>query len=114
MIRCLPPILLMLSATAAYAGPVLPETPSGTIIRLTPAQISAIEDAKIARENAPPVGVETETAKRPREIHGEVGFGIGTRGYSGLFGTVVTPLGDDGVAAFSFSRQTYGRRRARR
>lgn len=114
MIRCLPPILLMLSTTAAYAGPPLPEAPAGTIIRLSPAQIAAIEDAKLARENVLPAEVETDTAKPPHEIHGEVGFGIGTRGYSELFGTVVTPLGEEGEAAFSFSRQTYGRRRARR
>lgn len=104
-------IMLMLSASAAYAAP---DASTETVIRLTPAQIAAIEDAKIAREGIEPVQVDSETTKPLREIHGEVGFGIGTRGYSEIFGTVVTPLGDDGAAAFSFSRQTYGRRRARR
>jgi hypothetical protein len=111
MLRFALTTILMLSATGAYAEP---DAPTETIIRLTPAQIVAIEDAKIARESASPVLVDADTLKPPREIHGEVGFGIGTRGYSEIFGTVVTPLGDDGAAAFSFSRQTYGRRRARR
>jgi hypothetical protein len=111
MIRFALTAILMLSASAAYAAP---DAPTETIIRLTPAQIAAIEDAKIARESAPPVLVETDTAKTPREVHGEVGFGVGTRGYSEVFGTIVTPLGDNGVAAFSFARQSYGRRRARR
>jgi hypothetical protein len=104
-------VFLMLGTSAAYAAP---DAPAETVIRLTPAQIAAIEDAKIARESASPVHVDADPLKPPREIHGEVGFGIGTRGYSEIFGTVVTPLGDDGVAAFSFSRQTDGRRRARR
>jgi hypothetical protein len=111
MIRFVLTTILMLGASAAYAAS---DAPAETVIRLTPAQIAAIEDAKIARESASPVLIDTDTPKPPREIHGEVGFGIGTRGYSEIFGTVVTPLGDDGVAAFSFSRQTDGRRRARR
>jgi hypothetical protein len=108
------PALLMLSASAAHAVPPSVDAPAGTVTRLTPAQIAAIEDAKIAREGIEPIQVDSETTKPPSEIHGEIGFGIGTRGYSEVFGTVVTPLGDDGVAAFSFSRQTDGRRRARR
>lgn len=110
------PALLMVSVSAAHAASPVADAPAGTIIRLTPTQIAAIEDAKMARESASPaiIDVDTETAKPPHDIHGEVGFGIGTRGYSEVFGTVVTRLGDDGVAAFSFSRQTYGRRRARR
>ena len=111
MIRFALTAILMLVASAAYAAP---DAPAETVIRLTPAQIAAIEDAKIARESASPVLVEADTPKPPREIHGEIGVGIGTRGYSEIFGTVVTPLGDDGATAFSFSRQTYGRRRARR
>jgi hypothetical protein len=111
MIRFTLTTLLMLGASAAYAAPDIPKE---TITRLTPAQIAAIEDAKIARESAVPVEVETDTPKPPRKIHGEVGFGIGTRGYSEVFGTVVTPLGEDGVTAFSFARQAYGRRRVRR
>ena len=111
MIRFALTALLMLGTSTAYAAP---DAPTETIIRLTPVQITAIEDAKIARENASTVLVDTDPLKPPREIHGEVGFGIGTRGYSEIFGTVVTPLGDDSAAAFSFARQTYGRRRARR
>ena len=111
MLRFALTALLLLSATAAYAAP---DASAETVIRLTPAQIVAIEDAKITRESASTVLVETDTPKPPREIHGEVGFGIGTRGYSEIFGTVVTPLGEDSASAFSFSRQTYGRRRTRR
>jgi hypothetical protein len=107
---------LMLGVSTAHAVPPAVDAPAGTVIRLTPTQIAAIEEAKMARETAQPaiIDVDSDTPKPPREIHGEIGFGIGTRGYSEVFGTVVTPLGDNGVAAFSFSRQTYGRRRARR
>jgi hypothetical protein len=108
------PTLLMLGANAAQAVPPSADAPAETVIRLTPAQIAAIEDAKIAREGVKPVQADSELSKPLRQIHGEVGFGIGTRGYSEVFGTVVTSLGDNGVAAFSFSRQTYGGRRARR
>jgi hypothetical protein len=111
MIRFALTAIFMFGASAACATP---DAPAETIIRLTPGQIAAIEDAKIARESALPVLDDVDGAKPQREIHGELGFGIGTRGYSEVFGTVVTPLGDDGVAAFSFARQTYGRRRARR
>jgi hypothetical protein len=111
MIRFTLITLLIFGASAASAAP---DAPAGTVIRLTSAQIAAIEDAKFAREGLERVQVDSRTAKPPREIHGEIGFGIGTRGYSEVFGSVVTPLGDNGVAAFSFSRQTYGRRRARR
>jgi hypothetical protein len=114
MNRLIFPTLVMLSVSAAEAAPPAVDAPAGRIIRLTSAQIAAIEHAKIARESASPAEVETDTPKPLREIHGEIGFGIGTRGYSEVFGTIITPLGDDGAAAFSFARQTYGRRRTRR
>jgi hypothetical protein len=108
------PALVILSTSAAQAVPPSTDASAGTVIRLTSAQIAAIEDAKIVRDGVEPVQVDGEAPKPPREIHGEIGFGIGTRGYSEVFGTVVTPLGDNGVAAFSFSRQSYRRHRARR
>lgn len=111
MVRFTLTALFLLGTSTAYAAP---DAPAETVIRLTPAQIRAIEDDKIARESASPILIETETPKPPRAIHGEIGFGIGTRGYSEIFGSVFTRLGNDGAAAFSFSRQTDGRRRTRR
>lgn len=35
-------------------------------------------------------------------IHGEIGAVIGTGGTRGIFGTALVPLGDRGMAAFSF------------
>jgi hypothetical protein len=41
------------------------------------------------------------------EIHGQVGFTIGTGGHRSAFGSAAVPLGDDGMAGFSFETGRY-------
>ncbi len=93
-----------------------------TIHRLTPAQIAAISDAQAQRKDGTaPLGVAEEPnvlvediSTPKRKVHGEIGFGIGTGGYSQIFGTVVAPIGENGVFAFSFSQGNGGRYYRRR
>jgi hypothetical protein len=42
-------------------------------------------------------------ARPDRRPHGEVGMFIGSGGARGIFGTTAVPLGDTGMASFSFS-----------
>jgi hypothetical protein len=42
-------------------------------------------------------------ARADRRPHGEVGMFIGSGGARGIFGTTAVPLGDTGMASFSFS-----------
>lgn len=110
----------LLTSAFAHAAPPADGAAAGTVIRLSAEQIAALEAARLARgeADAPVVAKEAEAVEarpqRDRRPHGEVGFGIGTGRYSELFGTVVTPLDDDGFAAFSFSQQRDNRLRARR
>ncbi len=107
-------IINFVAYTAVLAAPTAlhaqAETPadnpaSGVVFRLTPEQIAAIENRNI--QSAPLSELDTsDTLITPqRKIHGEVGFGIGTGGYSEIFGTVIAPLGNTGYLAFSLSQQ---------
>jgi hypothetical protein len=105
-------LMIALGATAVKS-----EAPVGTVTRLSPEQIAAIEDAKLNRADTPATATVADlgaTPKRRFPVQGEAGFAVGTGGYTAFFGTVVTPLGDDGFAAFSFETQNYGRNRRRR
>jgi nucleoside 2-deoxyribosyltransferase len=110
---------LLLTPAFVHAEPQVDAAPAGTIIRLSAEQIAALEAARLKRSDSVVAVVDepapTDAAPAPdRRPHGEVGFGIGTGGYSELFGTVVTPLGDDAFAAFSFYQQRDGRRKRSR
>ena len=84
---------------------------SGTVHRLSPKEAEAVQDAAAKRNtDAPSLGEQRVPDGR---IHGEIGFGIGTGGYNTVFGTAIMPLGDSGIAAFSFERTDFGRRRYR-
>jgi hypothetical protein len=85
---------------------------AGTVHRLSPAEVEAVQNAAADRNiNAPSLD---DRAVPDGRIHGEIGFGIGTGGYTSVFGTAFIPLGDDGFAALSFERSDFGRRRFRR
>jgi hypothetical protein len=92
---------------------------AGTVHRLSADQIDAIARTQADRDSeAAPLGYANEigeTTPKPK-IHGEIGFGIGTGGYSEVFGTVDTPLGQDGYLALSFAQSNGGNyyRRGRR
>jgi hypothetical protein len=45
-----------------------------------------------------------------RQVHGEVGFEVGTGGYRSAYGTAVVPLDGDGVAIISLGSTDFGSR----
>jgi len=95
------PVLLTLAVTPAIADD------GGTIVRLSPADIAAAQAAGGAKHTAD-AAVDDDIVRPKHQIHGEVGFGVNSRGGREVYGTVVTPIGDSGYAAFSFADGTYG------
>lgn len=84
--------------------------------RLSPEQIEAVlaEAAKKREAADGQLQPDALDSAPKRQVHGEVGFGIGTGGYREAFGTGIYPLGDDGVAAVSLDFVDWGRRRDRK
>lgn len=110
--------LAALISPAMAAAQVAPAAPSTDERRLTPEQIEAVlADAaakRAAAEKQIPerdIAVDDSAPPLPPQVHGEVGFSIGTGGYREVFGTGVYPLGDDGVAAISLDFVDWGHRR---
>ena len=100
-------IRIILTLAGGLASAAHAET--GTTVALSPAQVEAAKEAGAARNaNAAALGIEPA---QDRQIHGEVGFSVGTGGYSALYGTAVAPLGDTGYVAISVERENYGRAR---
>lgn len=52
----------------------------------------------------------TDGAQPGRQVHGEVGFEVGTGGYRSAYGTAIVPLADDGVAIISLGSTDFGSR----
>ena len=101
-----------LLAQAAIAAPSTDER------RLTPEQIEAVlaEAAakRAAAERQAPardMAVDETAPPPPPQVHGQVGFSVGTGGYREIFGTGFYPLGDQGGAAISLDFVDWGRRR---
>ena len=92
---------LLSVALACGMFPALAYGEEGTVITLSPAEVEAAKEAgaKAHAQSAALDGVPN----RKREIHGEVGFGIGTSGYRSVYGTMVAPLGDAGTVAISMA-----------
>ena len=82
--------------SAIMASPAVAQNPAGTIA-LSPEERAAVLDAAASRPDTslPINGLD-------RQIHGEVGFEIGSRGQRALYGSTIVPLGENGSAAFSF------------
>jgi hypothetical protein len=79
--------------------------------RLSEDEKKRILDTAAAKRNTPQPIEEKSDGERPRpQIHGEVGFGIGTGGYRSAFGTAVVPLGNEGLAIISFDNTNFGSR----
>ncbi|MEQ1549176.1 MAG: hypothetical protein ABL918_11110 [Chakrabartia sp.] len=102
-------VLAASSPVCAQAETSSADPAGGVVFRLTPDQIAAIEDRKIDSAPLSALDASDVMITPQRKIHGEVGFGIGTGGYSEIFGTVIAPLGDTGYLALSLSQQN-GRR----
>lgn len=113
---------LTLAALLLAGLPALAAEPAGTVYRLSPEEIAAIDpkppaqDPKLAYDplfdkSLFDVGDKVRTDRRP---HGEVGAFVGSGGARGVFGTTVVPVGENGSAAFSFENSQYPRQRYRR
>jgi len=82
--------------------------------RLSPEQVEAILAEAAAKREAVERQPALDEAKAPApQVHGEVGFTVGTGGYREAFGTAVYPLGEDGVAVISLDLVNWGNRRFR-
>jgi hypothetical protein len=93
-----------------------PAAPPSSERRLSPDQIEKVLADAAKKREAAVVHLDPDAVEPAREpqVHGEVGFAIGTGGYREVFGTAIYPLGDDGVAAISLDFVDWGKRRFRR
>lgn len=84
--------------------------------RLSPQQVEAVladaaaKRAGSARQVPTDIAPADEDLPASPQVHGEVGFAIGTGGYREAHGTAVYPL-QDGVVAISLGFADWGRRR---
>ena len=105
-----PAVLLMFLAIAA---PCLAQSadipPSSDIVTLTPEQREAALEAGAARAAA-----DLSGGAGDRRVHGEMGVEIGTGGARSIYGTAVVPIGQNGVAAFSYGQAQGPRWKGRR
>ena len=109
--RCMKKLLLM-PALACATLPTLAYADEGRVVALSPAEVAAAKEAG-AKAHAETAALDG-APRYKRQIHGEVGFGIGTNGYRSAYGTAVAPLGDTGVLAISLAdgqMNQLGRRR---
>lgn len=110
--RCLLLAAAMLSPSIAYASPNNAPAPSAEI-RLSEAEKEKILDAAAAGRGVPSPyqADEADLDDQPaRQVHGEVGFTVGTGGYRSAYGTAVVPLDGDGVAIISLGTTDFGSR----
>ena len=91
-------------AQSAYAPP----PPSG-IVSLTPEQREAAIEAGATRATA-----DLSGGTGDRRVHGEMGVEVGTGGERAIYGTAVVPIGQNGVAAFSYEQGQSARWKGRR
>mgnify|MGYP003577538441 CR=1 FL=1 len=84
--------------------------------RLSPEQIEAVLAEAAKKREAAGLRLDPDVAEPEprRQVHGEVGFAVGTGGYREVFGTGIYPMGDDGVAVISLDFVDLGKRRDRR
>jgi hypothetical protein len=92
--------LLLATATPALAD----AQPRTDRVTLSEADREAALEAGATRAlDEPPInGLD-------RRVHGEIGMEIGTGGYRSLYGTAAVPLGENGMAQFSFMTGQMGR-----
>ena len=90
-------------ASSAYADT------APIVVRLSAEEIAATQ-AAAAQAHAQDAITDTDISRPKRTLHGEVGVGFGTGGRRFAYGTVVAPLGDEGVLAVSVADGSAGRR----
>ena len=94
--------IAILAPSAAYAA--AEPAPLPLEFRLSREEIDKVlEEAARKREHPQP------SAENPkRQVHGEVGFSVGTGGYRSAYGTAIVPFADDGFAIFSLDTSDFG------
>lgn len=101
-------------ATAGATGAALSDVVAGESTSAPPAAAAPLEDtaAQIQRWLSDSTinaddrdGQLLDLRREDRQMHGEVGVAVGTGGYRGAYITSVTPLGDKGTLALSFSQE---------
>ena len=104
-------IALALVLPAAADAADRPAAPLEPVHRLSEGEVDRILDtAAKKRETVQPMDGEIDGERPLPQVHGEVGFEIGTGGYRSAFGTAVVPLGEEGLAIISFDTIDFGSR----
>ena len=84
---------------SALLPPPTPPAPNATNALAPSTERDAILSHSLYADNA--------SILPDRRPHGEIGMFIGSGGSRGIFGTVGTPIGDNGFASFSFDTGRY-------
>ncbi|WP_380872661.1 hypothetical protein [Sphingomonas sp. DBB INV C78] len=104
----------LLLSTLALAAPALAQAsdapaPAGEIISLSPDEKEKALDSGRGVHVGPAIG-ELPISGLP-QVHGELGFMIGTGGMRGAYGTAAMPLGENAGATISFENYRWGHKR---
>jgi len=105
-------ILLIIGACWSTGALAQAAAPGGSdTLSLTDAQKADLlnHNTEISVDRAR-AGLDGDGDAPSRQIHGEFGAMIGTKGTRGAFGTVAIPIGDHAGAVVSFESSRYGRR----
>jgi hypothetical protein len=112
------PIRSLSFATAALflpslAGAADKPAPLPSEFRLSDEEKEKVLEAAAANRREP-VNIAADESDKDadpaRQVHGEVGFTVGTGGYRSAYGTAIVPLKDDGVAIISLGSTDFGSR----
>ena len=99
---------LLLPAIANAAPQQAAPLPSE--IRLSDEEKEKVLEAAANRKREHMAPAAEDLASQLPQVHGEVGITLGTGGYRSIYGTVFTPIDDDGFAAMSFETTDFGKR----
>jgi hypothetical protein len=99
-----PSLILALALAAASAGAAHAADDTAPIANPRADETAAQIDDWIREASAEPAaGAATPDRPVDRQMHGEVGFGIGTNGYRSAYGIVTMPIGKTGTATVALS-----------
>ena len=115
MIPCAIALAALMAPAAAAAQASAPASTTDER-RLSPEQVEAVLADAAAKRAGSRTQVPADTSVADDEppppapqVHGEVGFTVGTGGYREAYGTAIYPL-ENGVVAISFDYADWGRR----
>ena len=92
---------MLVAAVIAAPSLGLAEAPAArSEIRLSQAEIDQVLADAARKREARPQEVDAEPQRR--QVHGEVGFEVGSGGYRSVYGTTALELPDGGFAILSF------------